>query len=252
MAPQGVLVFKLEQVLCNPNPDYSELHELIRKEELSAGTAPKLLSVGERLVALKKVMAPKAYRQFRKEAESAAEKAEAQSLLEAPIFSGVTPALEAAHGAGWQVAVASDFARASVRKSLEQKSLSKVVDLVAARVRLDEDRRLEKRLSPVKRRVRSLEKVVYFCNRSREVKEAKALGMRCMVLPSKAESFRTLLWAEPDGMILSMQELPQLLDLPSMKLSGPGEPAVAGGAEAGAVAAALKEKAGEDADSGMS
>jgi hypothetical protein len=31
------------------------------------------------------------------------------------------------------------------------------------------------------------------------------------------EAFRTLLWAEPDGMILSLVELPQLLALPSMK-----------------------------------
>lgn len=212
-------MFKFEQVFCNPSPDYAILSELIRKGEQSAGTAPKLLSTGERLVALKKLMPPKAYKQLRTLAESAAEKAETQSLNEAPLLSGVSTALEAAHSAGWLVAVASDFGKVPVSKALEQKSLAKRVDLIAARSRLDEDRRLTKRLAPVKRKVKSLAKVVYFCNRSREVKEAKALGMRCMVLPSKTESFQTLLWAEPDGMILSLQELPQLLALPSMKLS---------------------------------
>ena len=130
----------------------------------------------------------------------------------------MTSALEAAHAAGWFVAVASDFGKASVSEALEQKSLAKQVDLVAARTRLDQDRQLSKRLGPVKRKVKSLAKAVYFCNRSREVKDAKALGMRCMVLPSKTEPFRTLLWAQPTGMLLSLQELPQLLALPSMKL----------------------------------
>ena len=211
-------MFKFEEVFCNPAPDYSALQELMRKQEHSAGTTPKLLGTGERLIALKKLMAPKAYKQLRSLAESAAEKAETKSLLEAPLFSGVGTALEAARSAGWLVAVASDLGKVSVAKALEQKSLAEEVDLVAARARLDEDSRLPKRLAPVKRKVKSLAKVVYFCNRSREVKEAKALGMRCMVLPSKTESFRTLLWAEPDGMILSLQELPQLLALPAMKL----------------------------------
>ena len=211
-------MFKFEQVFCSATPNYAALIELIKKEEQASGTGPKLLSVGERLLALKKRMAPKAYRQLRVLAESAAEEAETQSLSEAPLLPGVTSALEAAHAAGWFVAVASDFGKASVSEALEQKSLAKQVDLVAARTRLDQDRQLSKRLGPVKRKVKSLAKAVYFCNRSREVKDVKALGMRCMGLPSKTEPFRTLLWAQPTGMLLSLQELPQLLALPSMKL----------------------------------
>jgi len=218
LAPYGALVFKFEQVFCSASPNYTALLDLIKKEEQTLGSAPKLLGVGARMLALKKVMAPKAYKQFYALAESAAEKAETESLSQAPLLPGVTEALEAAHAAGWLVAVASDFGGKSVFKSLEQKSLAKKADLIVARARIDEDRQLVKKLSPVKRKVKSLTRAVYFCNRSREIKEAKSLGMRCMVLPSKTESFRTLLWAQPDGMILSLQELPQLLELPSMKL----------------------------------
>lgn len=218
LAPQGALVFKLEQTLCSPSTDYAALNNLIWKEEQSVGSSPKLLGPGERLAALKKSMAPKAYKQFRTRAESAAKEAETRSLDQAPLFPGVAAALGAARSAGWLVAVASDLGKSPVSKALGQKSLAEQVDLIAARSRLDQDRQLSKRLAPVKRKVKSLAKVVYFCNRSAEVKEAKSLGMRCIVLPSKTESFQTLLWAEPDGMILSLQELPQLLSLPSMKL----------------------------------
>lgn len=218
MTPQGALVFKFEEVFCDAIPNYAALDQLIRKEEQASAASPKLLGWGERLLALKKRMPPKAYRQVRLLATSEAEKAETESLLATPLLPGVTTALESAHTAGWLVAVASEFSKVSVSKVLKQKSLAGHVDLTAARTRIDEGRQLSKRLSPVKRKVKSLSKVVYFCNRSQEVKEAKLLGVRCIVLPSKTEPFRTLLWAEPEGMILSLEELPQLLALPSMKL----------------------------------
>lgn len=218
MAFQEALVFKFEEVFFNPSPNYSNLYELIKKEEQESRTVPRLLPVGERMLALKKLMKPKAYKQLLSLAEAAAETAETQSLSEAPLLPGVSTALDAAHDAGWFVAVASDLGKVSVSKALGQKSLTDQIDLVAARTRLDESRELSKRLAPVRKKVRTLTRVVYFCNRSQEVKEAKSLGMRCMVLPSKTEPFRTLLWAEPNGIILSLQELPQLLALPSMKL----------------------------------
>ena len=223
MVPRGALVFKFEEVFCGATPDYSALDDLVKKEERGAAGPARPLGMEARLRALKKSMTPKAFRQLSLLAESAAETAETQSLAKAPLMRGVGEALEAAHSSGWLVAVASDFGKVSVAKALEEKSIAKKVDLVAARTRLIDDRALSKRLLPVKRKVKSLTKVVYFCNRSREVKEAKSLGMRCMVLPSKTETFRTLLWAEPDGMILSLQELPQLLALPSMKLPEPTE-----------------------------
>jgi beta-phosphoglucomutase-like phosphatase (HAD superfamily) len=218
------LVFRVEQVFCAPTVNYSAVTELIKKEELTIGAVPPLLGIGDRLLALKKRMPRKAYSLLIAAAESAAAKAEAKALLEAPLLPGVKEGLEAARSSGWLVAAASDFGRTAVADSLAQKSLLAMVDLIAARGRLDEKKDLSRKLLPVKGKVKSLMNVVYFCNRSKEVKEAKSLGMRCIVLPSKAEAFRTLLWAEPDGMILSLVELPQLLALPSMKPPEQGGP----------------------------
>jgi beta-phosphoglucomutase-like phosphatase (HAD superfamily) len=222
VAPPSALVFKVEEVLCNPIPNYSDVYDLIKKEEEATGSSHKASGVGDRLLSLKKRMAPKAYNRLRALAESAAERAESVALSQIDLLPGVQTAFQAAHGTGWLVAAASDFNKNAVAKSLEQKSLAMQVDFVAARSRLDGERQLSKRLSPVKRKVGSFTRSVYFCNRSQEVREAKSLGMRCFVLPSNVESFRTLLLAEPDGVILSLLELPTLLALPSMKLPASG------------------------------
>jgi len=42
--------------------------------------------------------------------------------------------------------------------------------------------------------------------------------MKVFVLPSPVEPFRTLYQAGPNGIILSLDEIPPLLTLPSMKL----------------------------------
>ena len=84
---------------------------------------------------------------------------------------------------------------------------------------LDEERLLAKRLRPVQTKLKTLVNSVYFCNSSLEVGEAKALGMKVFVLPSPVEPFRTLYQAGPNGIILSLDEIPPLLSLPAMKLA---------------------------------
>ena len=44
------------------------------------------------------------------------------------------------------------------------------------------------------------------------------------VLPSPVEPFRTLYQAGPNGIILSLEEIPSLLSLPAMKLPAQGKP----------------------------
>jgi beta-phosphoglucomutase-like phosphatase (HAD superfamily) len=225
MPPSGALIFKLEQTFFRANPDYGEVLEVIRKEvpgEVSQqsstrGLAPTMLE-------LKKKLGKKAYEQVRLKAEAAAERIETQALGAAQMHPGVVKMLESVRDTGWWVVAASDMGKKPIAGFLKSNSLSQYMNLVLARSRLDEERLLAKSLRLVQTKLQTLTNSVYFCNSSREVSEAKALGMKCFVLPSPVEPFRTLYQAGPNGIILSLEEIPSLLSLPAMKLPAQGKP----------------------------
>ena len=218
MAPAGALIFKLEQTFFRVNLDYSGVQEVLRKEQSSDVGSPSFPGIAPSMLALKKRLGKKAYEVLRKRAEAAAERMETEALRGSQMQPGVVKMLEAVRDTGWWVVAASDIGKKPIKEFLEGKSLSQYMNLVVSRSRLDEERLLAKRLRPVQSKLKTLANSVYFCNSSREVMEAKALGMKCFVLPSTVEPFRTLYQAGPNGIILSLDEIPALLSLPAMKL----------------------------------
>lgn len=225
MPPAGALIFKLEQTFIRVSPDYRELQELIAREgspgayqQPGPGSAPAML-------ALRKRLGRGAYERVRLNAEAAAERVETQALDGAQVYPGTVKLLESLRDTGWWVVASSDLGRKPVAGFLKAKSLAQFFNAVVARPRLDEERLLAKRLRPIKSKLKTLAYSVYFCNSSREVTEAKALGMKCFVLPSPVEPFRTLYQAGPSGILLSLEEVLPLLSLPAMKLPEQPKPA---------------------------
>ena len=218
MPPAGALIFKLEQTFFRANIDYAGVQELIRKQQANSSDSQSSPGLAPSMLALKKRLGKKGYEAFRKRAEAEAERAESQALQGAQMHPGVVKMLEAVRDTGWWVVAASDIGKKPVKDFLEGKALAQFMNLVVARSRLDEERTLAKRLRPVQSKLKTLTNSVYFCNSSRDVMEAKAMGMKCFVLPSLAEPFRTLYQAGPNGIILSLDEIPPLLSLPAMKL----------------------------------
>jgi beta-phosphoglucomutase-like phosphatase (HAD superfamily) len=220
LAPQAALVFKVEQVFARVQVDYTKAYAAID----ATGVKPKPFEVRDIRTSMRRAkqrLSPKAYGQLKSKVEALAEELEGGALKEAKPFPGVAIGLAAARRPEWMVAAVSDFAMKPVREFLELNSLA-AFDLVAARSRVDEAKSLKNRLRPLKKSLKTLERSAYFCNTSSGVLEAKSLGMKCFALPNRAEPFSSLLAARPDGLILSLEELPQLLDLPSMKFPETG------------------------------
>lgn len=226
MPPAGALIFKLEQTFFRTATDYREVIAMVTKGQPGEPALQTAPTIASSMIALKKKLGKKAYAQLKRKAEASAQRSEAQALASAQMHPGVVQMLEAVRDTGWWVVAASDFAKKPVSDFLKAKSLAKYMNLVVARTRLDEERSLPKRLRPVQTKLGTLSHSVYFCNSSREVAEAKALGMKCFVLPSPTEPFRTLYQAGPNGIILSLEEIPPLLSLPAMKLPVLEKPAV--------------------------
>jgi beta-phosphoglucomutase-like phosphatase (HAD superfamily) len=217
MPPAGALIFKLEQTFFRTTLDYGDVLSLLMRER-PEGMPQQVSGVAPALLALRKKLDRKAYGRLRLKAEAAAQKVETQSLGSAQMHPGVVKMLEAVRDTGWWVVAASDIGKKPVAEFLKSKSLSQYMNLVVARSRLDEEGLIAKRLKPVQTKLKTLANSVYFCNSSREVPEAKALGMKVFVLPSPVEPFRSLYQSGPNGIILSLDEIPSLLTLPAMKL----------------------------------
>jgi beta-phosphoglucomutase-like phosphatase (HAD superfamily) len=224
MPPAGALIFKLEQTFFRANLDYYDVQELIRKEQPREANLSFSLGLASTMLALKRHMGKRAYEELRRKAEIVADRLETQALSSAQVNPGAVKMLEAVRDTGWWVVATSDFAKKPISDFLESKSLGQYMNLVVARSRLDEEHLLAKRLHPVQSKLKGLANSVYFCNSSREVTEAKVLGMKCFVLPSPVEPFRTLYQAGPSGIILSLEEIPTLLSLPTMKLTETPKP----------------------------
>lgn len=221
MAPQAALVFKVEQVFARVQVDYTKVYAAID----ATGVKPKPFEVRDIRTSMRRAkqrLSPKAYGQLKSKVEALAEELEGGALKEAKPFPGVAMGLAAVRRPEWMVAAVSDFAMKPVREFLELNSLASAFDFVAARSRVDEAKSLKNRLRPLKKSLKTLEGSAYFCNTSSGVLEAKSLAMKCFALPNRAEPFSSLLAARPDGLILSLEELPQLLDLPSMKFPETG------------------------------
>ncbi|MDG6901409.1 MAG: hypothetical protein JRM80_05550 [Nitrososphaerota archaeon] len=226
MPPSGALIFKLEQAFFRADVDYAEVQQLVRSEQPDQAGLPAAPGWVSTMLPLRRKLGRKAYANLRSKGESIAERLESQALSSAQMHPGVVKMLEQVRDTGWWVVGATDMGKKPVNDFLKAKSLSQYMNLVVARTRLDEEGLLAKRLKPVQSRLKTLANSVYFCNSSREVVEAKALGMKCFVLPSPVEPFRTLYQAGPDGIILSLDEVPALLSLPAMKLPETPRPTV--------------------------
>jgi len=226
MPPAGALIFKLEQTFFRANLDYGAVLSLIGRDQPGALGKQSARGLATAMLELKKKLGKEDYQQLKVKAEAAADKLENEALEAAEMHPGAVKMLEAVRDTGWWVVAASDLGKKPIAAFLKSRALRQYMNMVVARSRLDEERVLSKSLRPVQTKLKTLANSVYFCNSSREVVEAKTLGMKCFVLPSHVEPFRALYQVGPNGILLSLNEIPTLLSLPNMKLPVQAKPVV--------------------------
>ena len=216
-APGGALIFRFEQVVIQPAIDYGKVYQLLNQvvavtpDPFHIPTLPAVMAVA------RGKLKRRAYLELRAKAGSLADEIEKDALASTSLLPGVKAALEGIRPSGWMVALVSDLGKSSVSGFVDREGFKQSVDEIAGRVRIDDSEALEDRLKPLKSELKTLEGSIYFCSALSEIKEAKALGMRCFALPSRGVPVRATLAALPTGLILSLEELPELLALPSMK-----------------------------------
>ncbi len=170
-----------------------------------------------------KKISTKKYDELATEISKAMEESEMEQVSHLSLYAGVKNGLASLKAMKLSVVATTDIGTSPAAKFLREKELGSFFSEVAARDELVKAVDLGARLEPVlaKLGIKS-EATIYFCNRMQDLKAAQALGLRPVVMPSKHEQIDVLLSAKPEGMIISLEELPIMLSLKSFKGSDDG------------------------------
>jgi FMN phosphatase YigB (HAD superfamily) len=142
---------------------------------------------------------------------------------------GVKNGLESVKSINLRIAIMSELGVKPTNKFLENKGLKNLVTDVFPREHIGE---------PIKDRFRAPlestqikpEEAIFFCAKLSDLKAARSSGLRVIVLPSKSERIDRLIREKPDGMLMTLEELTNLLSIEasreSIKETKEGEPSI--------------------------
>lgn len=107
----------------------------------------------------------------------------------------------------------TEMGKAGAEVFLKEKGIDNYVDELVARETLGEPWDLASRLNKARGRDIAIEDCTYFCNTLSDAKTAKSSNFKIVVLPSKGERLDLVMLEKPLGMIMSLEEIPNLLSL---------------------------------------
>ena len=120
------------------------------------------------------------------------------------------------------VVALTDIGKVAAEKFLKEKGIDSFIGKLVARDTIGEPFDLGSRLNRAlgKDELKQGE-CVYFCNKLADLKLAKACNFSAIVLPSKGEKLDLMMLEKPLGMIMSLEEIPNLLSLEIARTAKP-------------------------------
>jgi beta-phosphoglucomutase-like phosphatase (HAD superfamily) len=129
---------------------------------------------------------------------------------------GVRAGIEAVKSMNLKIAVTTELGKKVACAFLEKHGLKDIE--ILPRVEIGENLQ-DHLLAGLKQMKIEPDEIIFFCNRLSDLRGAKSLGLRVVVLPNKNERIDRLLLERPNGMIMSLGELPDLLSLEAYRIS---------------------------------
>ena len=131
---------------------------------------------------------------------------------------GVKNGIEAVKSMNLKIAVITELGTKAVGAFFEKQGLKDFVSEILPRGLVGENLQDRFKAGLEQMKIEPTE-TIFFCTRLSDLKAARSVGMRVIVLPSKNERINQLLMEKPDGMIMSLEELPDLLSLETYRIS---------------------------------
>ena len=166
----------------------------------------------------KKKISAKRFNEISEKISKNMEELELEQVAIFPLYAGVKNGLASVKTMKLSVISTTEIGVAPAEKFLREKEIESFFSDTAPRRELAEAVDMGLRLRPLFEKLEvKPEESLYFCNRLRDLKAAQSLGVRIIVMPGGSESIDALLREKPEGMIISLEELPTMLSLKSFK-----------------------------------
>jgi phosphoglycolate phosphatase-like HAD superfamily hydrolase len=200
------------RVLAPINVDYARATEMISSQFKETKPAPT--DVFARVDKIKEKASKREFEEFEPRIEKILDEIESDQIGQFQLNMGVRNGLQALEDLDIEVIGITDLGVKAAEKFLNEKELGHLIDKLVAREKIEEPLDLAERLNrAISKYHLEQEGCVYFCNRLVDLKLAKTVNFRTIVLPSKGERLDLMMIEKPLGMIMSLEEVPNLLSL---------------------------------------
>jgi phosphoglycolate phosphatase-like HAD superfamily hydrolase len=140
------------------------------------------------------------------------------------LYMGVKNGLAALDSLDASVVALTELGVFAAEKFLKDRNVNDHIGKIVAREKIGEPCDLTSRLNrALGKGELKQEECVYFCNKLADMKLAKSSNFKTVVLPSKGEKLDLMMLEKPVGMIMSLEEIPNLL---SIQVARDGKPKV--------------------------
>jgi phosphoglycolate phosphatase-like HAD superfamily hydrolase len=193
--------------------NYSKARDLISKQFKGIAKVPSG-NIFDEIDLVKEKASKKQFEDFALEIEKILDEIELNEVGGFPLNMGVKAGLETLDTLDVTVVGITTLGKKASKKFLEEKGLGTVVGKVVSRDKIGEPMDLGALLNrAIENGEAKSEESVYFCNKLADLKSAKSANFRAIALPSKGERLDLMMLEKPIGMIMSLEEIPNLLSL---------------------------------------
>jgi phosphoglycolate phosphatase-like HAD superfamily hydrolase len=143
---------------------------------------------------------------------------ETTQIADFSLYPGVKNGLESLKTMKLKVAATTELGTKASEKFLKEKEIKPYITELFSRPNLENGRNLGLRISNALQKLKTgKEESIYFCNQLEDLIAAKSANVTTVILPSKGARMDAMLRENPDGMIMTLEELPAMLSLEKFK-----------------------------------
>lgn len=170
------------------------------------------------LVLAEKKKSQRDYKEFVTKMSELLDEIESAQIGNFHLYPGVKNGLGSLKTMKLSVAATTELGTNAAEKFLKDNEIKAYIGELVPRIKIESAGDLGLRIKSVLEKVKAKsDECIYFCNRLEDLNAAKSKKVATIVLPSKGSRMDAILRENPDGMIMTLEELPAMLSLEKFK-----------------------------------
>ena len=205
------------KVLAPIDIDYQKAMGILTKEYISVFD-PGSTDIFRQLALVKEKSTKESYGALSKKMTGLLDEIEYDQINQFPLHMGVKNGLASLKETKLHLAAITELGSNAADRFLEEKEISQYIEQSFTRSSLDDSQDFGSRLKLAFEKLQvKPEECIYFCNTIADLKRAREFKLRTIVLPSKKDPMNRLMMEKPDGLIITLEEIPNMLEIDTFK-----------------------------------